>query len=247
VSPSLKAEEKGKKVEPLVVPPRNIVVKRASAPTNKTFAGADKRTGVERADAGKSPHWWTAPTPNSHPPLKLLVARRTTATTGSESAGARQARTGVAASQSNTNKRIGNHRRWSRGAGDGAGREGGCQTTSRQLPEVTPPALQCVSPTSLTVQPGGDRGATWASCPRPPGASESVSPPQTKKTWGTTQARQYVVARRETKGSKRRSRKTTSGSRLHRRGVAARIEAPVGAALENFEINKFHRNTFLMS
>ena len=53
-----------------------------------------------------------------------------------------------------------------------------------------------------------------------------MSPPQTKKTWGTAQARQYVVVRRETKGNERRSRKTTSGSRLHRRDVAAKVEAP---------------------
>ena len=69
-------------------------------------------------------------------------------------------------------------------------------------------------------------GATWASRPHPPGAPKSKSPPQMKKTWGTSQARQYVVARQETEGSKRRSRKTTSGSLLHRRGVLARIEAP---------------------
>jgi hypothetical protein len=186
----------------------------------------ERRTGVERAEAGKSPHWWTAPTPDSRPPLKLSVVRCTTAATSSELAGARQARTGIAASRSNTDERIGNHGRGSRGAGNGANREGGYQTTSRQLPEVAPPALQCVSPTSLTVQPGGGRGATWASHPRPPGASESVSPHQTKKTLGTAQARQYVVARRETEGSKRRSRKTKSGSLLHRRGVAARIKAP---------------------
>ena len=29
----------------------------------------ERRTGVERADAGKSPYWWTAPTPDSRPPL----------------------------------------------------------------------------------------------------------------------------------------------------------------------------------
>jgi hypothetical protein len=114
---------------------------------------------VERADAGKSPHWWTAPTPVSRPPLTQSVARRTTAATGSKLAGARQARTGIAASRSNTDERFGNHGRGSRGAGNGADREGGYQTTSRQLPEVDPPASQCVSPTSLTVQPGGGRGA----------------------------------------------------------------------------------------
>ena len=114
---------------------------------------------MERADTGKSPHWWTAPTPVSRPPLTQSVARRTTAATGSKLAGARQARTGIAASRSNTDERFGNHGRGSRGAGNGADREGGYQTTSRQLPEVNPPASQCVSPTSLTVQPGGGRGA----------------------------------------------------------------------------------------
>jgi hypothetical protein len=131
----------------------------------------ERRTGVERAAAGKSPHWWTAPTPDSRPPLQLSNARRTTAGTGSESAGARQARTGVVASQSNTDERIGNHGRGSRGAGDGADREGGYQTTSHQLPEVALPASQCVSPTSLTVQPGGgweQPGQAVPAHPEPP-------------------------------------------------------------------------------
>ena len=44
-------------------------------------------------------------------------------------------------------------------------------------------------------------GATWASRPRPPGAPESKLPPQTKKMWGTSQARQYTVARQDTEES----------------------------------------------
>ena len=79
---------------------------------------------------------------------------------------------------------------------------------------------------SLTVQAGGGMGATWASRFLPPGASKSKSPPHMKKTRGTSQARQYVVVRRKTKGSKRRPRKATSGSLLHRRGVVTRIKAP---------------------
>jgi hypothetical protein len=93
-----------------------------------------------------------------------------------------------------------------------------------------PPASQCESPMSLTVQPRGGRGATWESRSCPP---ESISPPQTKKTWGTSQARQYVVTRQETKGSKRRSRKTTSKSMLHWCGVATRIKAPGQTILHN--------------
>ncbi len=61
--------------------------------------------------------------------------------------------------------------------------------------------------------------------PRKSGAPKSKSPPQTKKTWGTSQACQYNVARHDTKGSKRRSRKTATGSLLHRRCVVARTEA----------------------
>ena len=86
---------------------------------------------------------------------------------------------------------------------------------------------------SLTIQPRGGMGATSASRPRPPGATKSKSPPQTKKTWGTSQARQYIVVRQETKGSKRRSRKTTSGSLLHRCGIVARIKAPGQTILLN--------------
>jgi hypothetical protein len=69
-------------------------------------------------------------------------------------------------------------------------------------------------------------GATWVNRPRPAGAPKSKLPPQTKKTWGTSQAHQYDVARRDTEGSERRSRKTMSGSLLHRRGVVARTKAP---------------------
>ena len=53
-----------------------------------------------------------------------------------------------------------------------------------------------------------------------------MSPPQTKKTCGTNQIFQYMCDMRSTEGSERRSIKTTSGSLLHRRGVAARIDAP---------------------
>ena len=196
-------------------------------PKPAILSTVERRTGVERAEAGKSPHWWTAPTPNSRPPLKLSAARHSTAATGSKSAGARQAHTGVTASRSNANEQIG------RGQGVPA-------TAPTMKAGTKPQAANCPrSPCCLAVCDPNipDRPARWGpgsnlGKPSPPTRSPqiSVSPPQTKKSWGTAQARQYVVVRRETEGNERRSRKTTPlrlkprGRRLHTNQQTGRRE-----------------------
>ena len=75
---------------------------------------------MESANAGKSPHRWTSQITESRPSLTLSAISHTTAATGSVLAWARLARTGITASQSITDERIGNRGSGTRDAGDGA-------------------------------------------------------------------------------------------------------------------------------
>ena len=94
---------------------------------------------------------------------------------------------------------------------------GGYHATTDHRLEVAPPASWCERATVREDHPRGHAGggrAPWA-----PGAS--VSSPEQKKTWVVRQASQYF-SDPGPHGSEPRSKKTTSGRELKRRGRAER-------------------------